>query len=1568
MQNKHGMRVQCGMTLTWLVWNACVRASPEYRLSEYLGQRWTGETISFPVRFEPGDCREVSAVTADGMPVVFQAPAADVKRHADGSLAAARIFLTTDLAPGQTIVFRALADRDAPAERAPRAVEPVRVTEDGNRVTLETARAGVRLPLGEFEGDALPGPYQGLRLTTGSWTGSSRLMGDPGPLSLKAEITERGPIFAEVVLHYVYPGDRAYTLRCRLLAGAPVALFSETFDLEPGARYHRNRREHPLRFQQGRFGYGDEIENSHWIRLALEGFAPDLKALERFVDRQKHASVAADDPWLATLHPWQSWHGGTHMLPLHNDRDYLGLMTLRAGKWRRPLENLIPVRQEAGEIVLQIPVNDGRREWGVHFGTPDAARPSGEGAYPHFQTASALRRARITHGETSLDIVKDWILSWEDAIRVPNPVSVHPPGDLDAVHARFAEIPELAEMKASETSLWQRNWSHLTEDQLMFPDAEYPGSGLWRAPDLRQGATFLYLATGLPEHARSQFRIVRALLDYGLYQTLYGPGHHGYAYGHDYGMLHMAAYANAALQVADPLLGSPYLDEACKAELRARLAFYGHLLTDPDYWPSGGIGRGNFNMEAAHNGAVGVIGAVLAGHPLSESWQALGENRLQRIFADHIGAEGVMAEGTHYSGVTVDAVLPFMALLRNAGGTDHFQNEAFKKGMRWYAELCPPIDIRFGRAYMPPYGYSHPTDTSQSLRWAVAGAMTAETDPAFSALMMDTWRRQGFPSTLQIGGHFLVGMMDPSGVPETPVARQSHAWKNYGAVMRAHAHTERETYLTVCDWGGWTSETGAFHLYAKGSPLSLVFGARAYFNPAAWYSGLTMNRVVFDRREEPRGTRPSGLREWVSLAAADFFGTEFRFTRLQGRAAVFAGDAEDPGKLELSDRRSWPKGAPAPEDVIRGNPQSRFGSTENVPPQTWQRRILFVKDEHPLGANYFLISDSTSGTLPTEWNLWVLAEGEPRMEDGVTRFSGRHGVDLDVYALAPCERRVTGAWGPDGNWGNRIERQRLLQFQNAAGDPYLALLYPRTEREPRPEVTPVGPGAGARVVLPGRTDIVLAGDGLREFEEGTLRFQGRGALVQPRSHGTELTLFAGSCLAWEGFALEQPMAGGLLRAHFGADGRITGESDGMARTVIVQVPDSHRGKNTLYRSGRPVVRYPQGTKRYAFDVPAGRHAFELGDAPSGADRAAHLDCMERQLLTIAAVLRDAQAQGGRLPHPSRWRDAVRAQGVELESIDGSQEGSCRVGYGWWLEGKTLDDFPNPAIIPALGDADGPVLGNSMGVRRHNGAAVMAFLDGRVSLLPEGCPQCHADDFADPSVFRATAGRADAPMTWSIFSGPGGRGNFHDVVTFEQDEMRAATGTDESGHRSLQLSVPAGLSATYAVLPVAAGLASLPARRFGFEAHVRIPDLSQCMVSVAVYPAPMPRLTGVMINGHNGLTLGPASYNPRGSGIPFAPSDLRRDAQGRVLRLRYATQLSLSEVSGEAFDVALLDAPGGEPSKGGLFAVPEDQGSCAASIEKKQLLGLVLGVHPRFGARQVERDVTVSFERLFFVWE
>jgi hypothetical protein len=218
--------------------------------------------------------------------------------------------------------------------------------------------------------------------------------------------------------------------------------------------------------------------------------------------------------------------------------------------------------------------------------------------------------------------------------------------------------------------------------------------------------------------------------------------------------------------------------------------------------------------------------------------------------------------------------------------------------------------------------------------------MTAQSDPDLAGMMMRTWQQQGSPMRLVVGeagyqSAFALGLIDPT-IPSASGAQlRSTNWEHFGAVLRNHADSPLETFMASPTGApdGFRSypNEGAFHLYAKGAPLSLRFGARSY-NDTVTQSAWMNNRITFDRRDESQGGTGI-LREWCSLSAADLFTGEYSFTRLRGKPVP---GPTDPGR--------WNSRAAYCQNRESGGViSSFFGDEEDVAQQTWRRQILLLK-------------------------------------------------------------------------------------------------------------------------------------------------------------------------------------------------------------------------------------------------------------------------------------------------------------------------------------------------------------------------------------------------------------------------------------------------------------------------------------------------------------------------------------------------------------------------------------------------------------------------------------------------
>jgi hypothetical protein len=229
---------------------------------------------------------------------------------------------------------------------------------------------------------------------------------------------------------------------------------------------------------------------------------------------------------------------------------------------------------------------------------------------------------------------------------------------------------------------------------------------------------------------------------------------------------------------------------------------------------------------------------------------------------------------------------------------------------------------------------------------------------------------------------------------------------------------------------------------------------------------------------------------------------------------------------------------------------------------TWDRHILLVKDPDPLGPNYFVIRDTTTGGGTAEWRLWVNArqDGElpavpaagilqapiardnlpaaVRIEGETLRFTGEHDVDLDVW-LAATDRRpvdacrfelgsvltvggfLAGGWS---GWDDDRLNQVGVALPHPRGTPLLAVLYPRLRDEPAPALVALADGRAAKVSGPWGEDYVFLATEPFEFAEGPVRFKGTVGAIQRRDRHVALTLAAAGEIGYADTRLAEPRA------------------------------------------------------------------------------------------------------------------------------------------------------------------------------------------------------------------------------------------------------------------------------------------------------------------------------------------------------------------------------------------------------------------------------------------------------------
>ncbi|HEY3415499.1 MAG TPA: hypothetical protein VGM23_01330, partial [Armatimonadota bacterium] len=277
--------------------------------------------------------------------------------------------------------------------------------------------------------------------------------------------------------------------------------------------------------------------------------------------------------------------------------------------------------------------------------------------------------------------------------------------------------------------------------------------------------------------------------------------------------------------------------------------------------------------------------------------------------------------------------------------------------------------------------------------------------------------------------------------------------------------------------------------------------------------------------------------------------------------------------------------------------------TAGTPPVTWQRQVLFVKDDNAMGVNYLLLRDTVQGKQPTAWQMWTLSEkiGTPdevknldaflKDKPGKTfvdahelkgdRFTavGQYGVDVEYFIASPTNTpRHTLRCGYDF-YSQCDDFQDLLHLQLPGDGAYFVAFYPRKRSEPVPVFSTLGDGKIIKVSGPWGTDYnFLSAADAPVYGEG-VSFKGTAASVQDRAGSIVLSLSAGGEVLYQSVGLVSGSPASL---------RVTGKQ------AQVNLPPGHPAtKLTVYLSGiwttktagAPLT--PSGKSTWQLTAPAG---------------------------------------------------------------------------------------------------------------------------------------------------------------------------------------------------------------------------------------------------------------------------------------------------------------------------------------------------------------------------------------------
>jgi hypothetical protein len=522
------------------------------------------------------------------------------------------------------------------------------------------------------------------------------------------------------------------------------------------------------------------------------------------------------------------------------------------------------------------------------------------------------------------------------------------------------------------------------------------------------------------------------------------------------------------LNLTDAALGIESLAPELRRQFLAKLALLAYVVNSDDYWsPARGFSA-NPNMTTTVAQYQVTLAALIPSHPMAKQWASRGLDTLLGQLREWSDEDGGWLEAPHYAVVAYDHMLGAFIMASRAGFANHLYDERVRKVAGWLARISTPRDPHTGGfRHLPPIGNTYYGE-STGIFCIVAG-LWKERDPQFAAHMQWMCEEHGSPG-LGLGWSF-------------------PTMAGYKDLLKAHGVAAQKP-----DYGSaWFEKTGVVLRSGIGSDretyLHLIAGSNHEHydydsgSIVLWGKG----RVLAD----DWGYIGRHDRKYHNLVSSLVARGTMRITDFSTQAAF---------------------------DYVSGQKVA------------WQRQIGFVKDEDPLGPNFFLIRDTHHLDIQAEWRLWLtVGPAADQKADPVqlhargATVSGADDVDFDLFFYQPGQIDLkTETASQDMTVGNRdgkvgpmtlTQTALIASVQDRVS--VTLLVFPRLKSEPSPKVTWHAGGRIVEVVTETGSDFVFMAsqtksDGREEFSTADKKLSFRGAAGSIRVRGQRVTLSLGT--------------------------------------------------------------------------------------------------------------------------------------------------------------------------------------------------------------------------------------------------------------------------------------------------------------------------------------------------------------------------------------------------------------------------------------------------------------------------
>ena len=1124
-------------------------------MGDTLGHAWPEEYLTYTVGFPAYSCRRSSLRVADGSngnEVPFQL--SQVKYAKGDNIASCSITFPAVIEPFQKKVYVICSDWAEGFEEPVFETDlKVEVDEKTGEQTASNSLIAVRLPPAAstkpMPAAECPAPILAVRGVDGVWFGKGTLVSDRTVKSFTCEETEKGPLFKEFKISYLFAPKEGtdeskttndeYRLIIRLLARRDYVMVTEFMGGDVDASF--------------RFSLSENL-NPDISLLARDGAARFEPVPQEPEGGEDTLAVlrAVNPPGIRRSH---NWYG----LTTSGDRkDAIGIVQVKGASW-----------QFAGSSMW----HDGA--WIVQAEDKDEVRvmaAKGPDVYFDFPHRPGIRQFAIA----VFDKTRNWNAETLRAAE-PDKTLTH---YLNRLHIQLSQLGITTMTEAKMNLARSHGRPHLLFNTQTFPALK---EKFKKDPNafplvLHDVFTDSRINTSL---IRSQilagtFAMQQAFV--GLWNERKLSGFSGA--GADPRSLEALIKYTALLY--DAHAGSGLFSAREDEVIRGSFALVAAQFENPAWLPS--LAH-DAEAVASRDSTTAIISLLLDKHPKSATRILDIRKRLQNALLKTAAAGGMQ----HNPALALRALniwAEMAPVFDNAVGilqvrSSPIEMPEFTRALSslWYL-TTPPDKRHRGLRLFPTLGRSQVEDTESLAVAGVAAPRLSARSPGLAGGLAWVWAQADKPLFRPAGLHRrLLRILDTEDAkiePAVPDDVASFVLPNFGALMRTRFAKRDEAYLLFkcsADPNSPHQDQGSLLFHAFGTPL-LTDPPAPLGRRGAW----AHNTVRIGGRSH---RSPGGLIEFVEQDQDNF------------AVGVIQVDALSQFKeytpWELAAAAKAAEAAKKPFVLPPGHAADGSQSDVMLPmahkldtPVTVKRHVLFNKAHQ-----YVVVYDRIQGYESSDVFYNVLAD-DARVENNVITFAGPFGVDMRIHAFGPKEMKIGLHKGTRRQWTLHLsqpappkpaepEKKEGEDAEEAADDEeperpvseYFTVLCPSRRRIPgdskdvkeraAPKIERLENHRAVRISY-GKTVryIFLANEPI-EYKHGDLVFKGTRGTVTIQPTHFDVALFAAGEVRYQGRGVKTDH--GRVRFTIAPGGFVSGQMSG---------PEEKR--LTFYNLGWPLRR------------------------------------------------------------------------------------------------------------------------------------------------------------------------------------------------------------------------------------------------------------------------------------------------------------------------------------------------------------------------------------------------------------